>query len=352
MLDDYQIITVNKSNTSLNRQIDELLTRSKIRRDENLEYTCAMVDDDFNVIATGSYFSTTLRCLAVNCHFKGQGLLNKIVTHLVNKLFDIGRTHLFIFTKAENEIMFKDLSFHTIAKVKNDYVFMENKKTGFEEYLSELKEQSPLLGEDKVQSAIVMNANPFTLGHLYLVEQASKSSDLVHLFVLSEDVSIFPYDIRWKLIEDGVRHLNNVVIHPTNSYLISSATFPSYFQKDSIEVIKSQAALDLLLFKKIATTLNITHRFVGEEPYSVVTNEYNKVMLELLNNEVFQLTIVPRLIKADTTVSASTVRQAIHDEDWSLVQSLVPDSTYHFLTSTFGESVVSTIQQSNDLLHY
>lgn len=43
-------------------QIDTLLECEGIRRDKNLDYICAMYDDDYRVIATGSCFGNTLRC--------------------------------------------------------------------------------------------------------------------------------------------------------------------------------------------------------------------------------------------------------------------------------------------------
>ncbi|EFA28598.1 ABC transporter, ATP-binding protein, partial [Haemophilus influenzae HK1212] len=37
--------------------------------------------------------------------------------------------------------------------------------------------------------SIVMNANPFTLGHRYLIEQALQQCDHLHLFIVGEDAS-------------------------------------------------------------------------------------------------------------------------------------------------------------------
>ena len=42
----------------------------------------------------------------------------------------------------------------------------------------------------------MMNANPFTLGHLHLVERAASENDTLHLFILSEEAGPIPFLIR------------------------------------------------------------------------------------------------------------------------------------------------------------
>ena len=127
-------------------------------------------------------------------------------------------------------------------------------------------------------AALVMNANPFTLGHLYLTERASAENDTVHLFMVSEDASLIPFKVRRRLITEGTSHLDNIIYHDSGPYIISSATFPSYFQKDMDAVIESHAKLDLVIFTKIAHALGIGRRYVGEEPHSRVTGIYNQIM--------------------------------------------------------------------------
>lgn len=120
-------------------------------------------------------------------------------------------------------------------------------------------------------AALVMNANPFTLGHQYLAETAAAACDTLHLFVVSEDASLVPFAVRKKLVAEGVKHLPNVILHDSGPYIISNATFPSYFLKDEAAVIDGHARLDLAVFTRIAKALNITARYVGEEPTSQVT---------------------------------------------------------------------------------
>ena len=152
------------------QKVDILLEQEGIRRDTNLDYICAMFDDDLNIIATGSCFGNTLRCLSVDHHYQGNGLLNEIVTHLINIQFERGNTHLFLYTKPDTAKFFKDLGFYEIARADKQIVFMENKKDGFSNYLKNLEKPD---SEFQTTAALVINANPFTLGHQYLVEKAA-----------------------------------------------------------------------------------------------------------------------------------------------------------------------------------
>ena len=155
---------------------------------------------------------------------------------------------------------------------------MENRPDGFERYLRGLK-AARTTGKS---AAVVMNANPFTRGHQYLVEKAAAACDTLHLFIVSEDASLVPFAVRKKLVAEGVKHLPNVVLHDSGPYIISNATFPSYFLKDEAAVIDGHARLDLAVFTKIAKALNITARYVGEEPTSQVTGLYNQIMSQQL----------------------------------------------------------------------
>ena len=120
--------------------------------------------------------------------------------------------------------------------------------------------------------SIVMNANPFTNGHRYLVETASRQCDQLHVFVLSADASEFPADVRLDLVTKGCEDLYNVYVHGSSDYLISHATFPDYFLKDKASGSEKAVELDLKIFGKYyQKTFGITHRFVGEEPFSKIT---------------------------------------------------------------------------------
>ena len=348
-MSDYTITQINPSDKYGNRLVNELLTAEGIRRDANLDYTCGMYDDEMNLIATGICFGNTLRCMAVSHTHQGEGLMNSIVSHLIEVQFSRGNTHLFLYTKCDSARFFGDLGFYEIARINGQIVFMENKRTGFSGYLNSLekqKESAPRV------AALVMNANPFTLGHQYLVEKAASENDILHLFIVSEDASLVPFSVRKKLVMEGTAHLKNIRYHDSGPYIISNATFPSYFQKDEQAVIKSHAMLDLTVFTKIASALGINRRYVGEEPTSLVTGIYNQIMSEKLPENGIECVIVPRKENKGAVISASTVRQALKEENWPLLAELVPETTLNYFKSPDARPVIDKIQASENVIHY
>ena len=339
-----------------NKRILQLLNAEGIKRDRNLDYTCAAYDSDYNIIGTGSCFGNTLRCLAVSHEHRGEGLTNKIISHLIQYQFERGNYHLFIYTKYTTYHLFKDLGFYEIVRIKDQIVFMENKKTGFSDYLNELKKNNinNIDHNKKKVAAIVMNANPFTLGHQYLIEKASQENDILHLFIVSEDKSIVPFKVRKQLIKEGTKHLTNIIYHDSGPYIISSSTFPSYFQKDEKDVIESHANLDIEIFAKIAKALDINVRYVGEEPTSLVTGIYNQLMIKKLPENGIQCVVVPRMTnkEGNEVISASDVRKAIKEGQFEKMKNMVPECTYKFFMSEEGKDVVNKIKQSDDIKHY
>ena len=360
---DYTVSEIPFSDTRGNQQMDALLRREGIRRDRNLEYSCGIFDENINLIATGSFFQNTLRCLAVSSLHQGEGLMNQIVSHLVSIQAERGNTHLFLYTKWDSAKFFSDLGFYEIVGVNKKIVFMENRRTGFLNYLKKLQketDESPVMKKYAASSAskplriasIVMNANPFTLGHQYLTEQACCQNDIVHLFMVSENSSLIPFSIRKRLIMEGTAHPSNIIYHDSGPYMISNATFPSYFQKDSHAVMESHAFLDLSVFSKIAHALSIQNRYAGEESHSEVTSIYNQIMKDRLPEYGIQCTVLPRKKIDNEIVSASFVRQAIKDNNQSLLEKFLPDTTLAFFKSPEAAQVIRQISACKNVLQH
>ena len=347
-MSEYSISQIYPSDKKSLSQIDALLQKEGITRDGNLDYICAMEDESGEIIATGSCFGCTLRCFAVSSEHQGEGLLNEIISHLMDVQYTRGNMHLFLYTKVNSAKFFGDLGFHEIARVDGTLVFMENRKIGFPSYLKNLEKTK----KDGVSAALVMNANPFTLGHQYLVETAAKNCDTLHLFVLSEDASLVPFSVRKKLVKEGTAHIPNVVLHDSGPYIISSATFPSYFLKDEAAVIDGHARLDLAVFSKIAQALNVTERYVGEEPTSQVTGLYNKIMAQELPKAGIVCHIIPRKEVGGKAISASTVRLALQNGDWETLKILVPPTTLDYFTSPEAAPVLERIRRAGNVVHY
>lgn len=361
-MSEYAISQIYPSDRRANTQINELLLAEGIRRDANLDYTCGMYDEEMNIIATGSCFGNTLRCMAVSNAHQGEGLMNQIVTHLISIQFERGNTHLFLYTKCNSAKFFGDLGFYEIARIDGQIVFMENRKTGFTSYLEKLKketEQSEVFRQfscnDSAKTkiaALVMNANPFTLGHQYLVEKAASENDILHLFIVSEDQSLVPFSVRKKLVLEGTAHLKNIIYHESGPYIISNATFPSYFQKDADAVMESHANLDLTIFVRIAQTLGINYRYVGEEPNSQVTGIYNEIMAKKLPENQIACKIIPRKEANGSVISASTVRTALKSGKMELLKTLVPETTLRYFQSEEAAPVIEKIKATQNVVHH
>ncbi len=347
-MSEYTISQVRPTDRRALAQIDALLKQEGISRDANLDYTCAMYDEDYQIVATGSCFANTLRCFAVSSAHQGEGLLNQVITHLMDIQYQRGNLHLFLYTKINSAKFFHDLGFYEIARVDDTLVFMENRKNGFSDYLADLSQTK----REGTSAALVMNANPFTLGHQYLAETAASRCDTLHIFIVSEDASLVPFSVRKRLVLAGTSHLPNVICHDSGPYIISNATFPSYFLKDEEAVIKSHARLDLIIFSRIAEALSVTCRYVGEEPFSQVTGIYNQIMADQLPAAGIDCVILPRKQSGDKPISASYVRQLLQKRNFESLKLLVPDSTLDYFKSEEAKPVMDRICQTENVVHY
>ena len=212
----------------------------------------------------------------------------------------------------------------------------ENEDEHLREYKRKLKtfyraELAPKVG------AIVMNCNPFTLGHRYLAEQALKRCDRLVVFVVEEDKSVFPFAERFKLVKENLADLKNVSVLPSGEFIISSRTFTEYFNKESLQERKIDTTLDVTIFAdKIAPCLNISVRFAGEEPFDAVTRQYNENMARLLPQYGIEFVELPRLKAGGTPISASEVRRLAEARDFAKLKRLVPKKTLSFLQVFFG----------------
>lgn len=326
---------------------EALLEREGIRRDRHLDYTVGLYDEEDRLVATGSCFADTLRCLAVDGARRGEGLLGRIVSHLVELLMEQDRPRLFLHTRSDRTPFLSGLGFYEVVR-RDGISLMENRRDGFEKFLRDLSGSAP----PGRSAALVMNANPFTLGHRFLVERAAAENDSVHLFVVSDDVSLVPFEDRFALVKAGCDGLGNVALHRTEGYMISQAVFPSYFLKDEDAAVTAQARLDAALFERIASVLGVTRRYVGEEPFSRVTRLYNEVMALGLPNAGIELVVVPRLERDGRAVSASEVRRRIKEGDVEAVRPLVPPATYDYFFTERGREAVRRIRSASEVVHH
>ena len=312
-------------------EIRDFLDQNGLKYDEGIHFSLCFVEDK-RIIASGSLDGNVLKCIAVSGDYQEMGLTAQIVSGLVNEAARSGIFHLFLFTKPENESIFGSLGFYTIAAT-SESLLMENKKNGIKHFVNSLY-TIPVNKTQGLTGAIVMNCNPFTKGHQYLIETAAQQCALLHIFVVSEDRSAFPPDVRYRLVKDGISFLSHVRVHQTGPYLVSAASFPEYFLKDSISPQAINAQLDLTIFAEhFAPALGIQCRFVGTEPSDPVTAAYNRQMQEFLPRHGIKVREIERILIHGTPVSASRVRQLIAESRLEEVRDLVPASTYQYLCS-------------------
>lgn len=339
----YALSVIEKNDAYSNRCMDGLLEAEGIRRDRNLDYSCGIFDDG-ELIAAGSCFENSLRCLAVSHEHRGEGLINQLVGHLTEVQLQRGNSHFFVYTKKSTALFFKDLGFYPVAET-GSVSFLENKRGGFRRFCRSL---APSLRPGR-RAAVVMNANPFTLGHRALVEKAASENEQVHVFVLSEDKSLFPFRHRFALVQQGLEYLPNVVVHETGSYMISSATFPGYFLRDDREIMTAHAELDATVFCALAQQLGLTSRYLGEEDPASTTGLYNRVLSRVLPESGIDCVIVPRLTYEGTAISAGAVRKALQEGDMETLRPLVPASTWQYLRSENAKPVIHKIMEQTNV---
>lgn len=337
----YEACEIRKSDRRALAEVDALLRREGLCRDENLDYTCGIYDDEETLIATGSCFQNTLRCFAVDGAHRGEGLLNTLVSHLVTDRFSRGYSHLFVYAKPESAGLFETLGFFEIARVERSLVFLENRRTGFTDYCAALAREG---GMPAHAAAIVLNANPFTLGHRFLVERAAAEAGAVHLFLVSEDVSAVPFGVRKRLVLAGTRDIPGVIHHDSGPYCISNATFPSYFLKGEAAVVREHARLDAAVFERIASALGIEWRYLGSEPFCKTTAAYLAVLQEELPKAGVACVVVPRRACDGIAVSATAVRQCLIDGDFAALRALVPKATYDYWISDEAQPVLTRMR--------
>ena len=291
--------------------------------DEGVDFTAALIEDD-EIIATGSLDGATLKCIAVSPMHQGEDLSARILTELRREALNRGEKQLMLFTKPGNEAMFRPFGFHPLVRTA-DCLLMEDRRDGLSRYIAGLTRPDT----DVETGCIVCNCNPFTNGHRFLIETAAKQVSALHVFVLSEKKSLFPPELRLKLVREGCQDLKNVFVHETGPYMVSSATFPSYFIKDKARVDEIYCELDVKLFgEKIAPALRITRRFVGTEPICPVTRFYNGQLKARLPGYGIELIEIPRRECGGEAISASRVRALMAEGNIEAIRPLVPEITY------------------------
>lgn len=326
------------------KRVKDFLKEFDLSLDDDVDLTLVAVEDD-EIIGTCSAAKNIIKGFAVSRDYQSEGVASKLLTKIQNILFDKGIYETFIFTKPENKSIFEGLGYRFVEG-NSDVVLLEGGAANVQKYVRDMFLKSDL--DDGEKAALVMNCNPFTLGHKYLIEIAAKENERVVVFIVEENKSLFPFDVRLELVKKGVEDLKNVTVIPGGKYIISSATFPSYFLRKEDDRLRAYTRLDAAIFGRyIAKEFNIKRRYVGTEPYCPVTNAYNNALMDILPNFGIEVKIVERLMKDNVAVSASFVRNLIKQGKLEDTKKFVPESTYEFLISKEAEDIIEKIKRSD-----
>lgn len=342
-----ELIQLNPSIPRQRRRIEQFLGDNGLRLDD-VDYYAALVDETTDeIVAGGGLKGGVIKCVAVADGHKGEAVANQIVSHLIAHANADGHQCVKLFTKPQNQKMFESMSFRLLAEAPKA-ILMETGIGGIKRYSEELESEKGKVKSEKSNGKlhhlnpstpqpimppsgiIIMNCNPFTLGHRYLIEQAAQQVETLYILVVREDCSMFGYDERKAMIVRGVAHINNVVVCDGSEYSISATTFPTYFLKSLSDASDTQMTLDIDLYRRhIAPALGATVRFVGTEPDDPLTRRYNELMKSMLPD----VREVARLQQSGVAVSASRVRKAIVENHLALAARFVPPTTVPYIVA-------------------
>ena len=316
----------------------KLIEQQELRYEKNFDTQFGCFEDR-QLVATAARDRNVLKMFAIDPLFQGSSLLGELISALIQNGYQAGYKSFFVFTPPTSAASFQACNFRLL--VNHHKACLLEFGNGLKQYLEVHKEQVRA-GNN---GAVVVNCNPFTLGHQYLIETAAAQVDHLYIFVVREDSSFFPFNVRFRLVEQGVAHLDNVTILDSGDYAVSGVTFPSYFLKADDNSQSLQMELDLLLFAKhLAPFFNIGTRFIGTEPYCRTTRTYSEVMQQLLPSFHLRVQQLDRCEAADEVVSAFRVRQAWRKDAYETIRQLVPETTIAYLQSEEGHELQKKLE--------
>lgn len=332
---------INKRNNFEIKEIWDFLQKYKV--DYDSPDMTVVVRDKGTIIGTGSVDGKVMKYMFIDDEYKGQGILPKIYNMLLSYLLEQNVLEHFIFTKPENEAIFKGLGLKKVLNTSR-VLLLEG---GFESYSSWIKSIKDQLDLSKgLRGAIVSNCNPMTKGHKYLMDYAKDKVDELIIFIVEEDESLFPTRVRYNIVKNEYKDDPKVKVFLGGPYIISQATFPTYFIKKLDETTEIYTELDANIFaQKIAVDLDIDIRFVGDEPIDRLTNEYNNMLLKSTENMKMRLEKIDRIKDNSEYISASKVRRLLKENKIEDAYKMLTESSIEFLNSQEGQNLIKKIQE-------
>lgn len=325
-------------------EVRDFLRKNNLNFDEECDYTIVLRNSNDEILATVSKTKNILKCFAIDESLRGEGVSGTLITEILNRMFDEGYDSSLVFTKVDNLDLFKNMGYKEI--VSTDKVsLLEIGVNTIDKTIEQIKEEYNLSDNTVNRSMIVMNCNPFTLGHKYLIETASQESEEVIIFIVEEDKSVFPFKVRYNLVKSGCAHLKNVKVIPGTKYVISSATFPNYFLKKSDDSLIEYTKLDVTIAgRKFCPAFNIKRRYIGEEPFCQMTAKYNESIQEIFPKFGVEVKVIKRKEQDNRAISATEVRKCLSEGKFEKLKGLVPEVTYDFLVSQDAKDIIEKLK--------
>lgn len=319
----YYVDKIIKGSSSETALSEFLLERDVIYEDLDSSY---IIRDAGEIIATVSVKKNLIKFFFIDDKYQGEGLATELINSALEDIIAKEYRSYFVFTKAKNENIFTSLSMDTIEKTE-DVVLLEGGFFKYKDWIEIIKKD---LDKDEY-NAIVMNANPLTLGHEYLVDKALENDRDLIIFVLEEDASYFSTKDRYEIVKKHYQDNNRVHVYKSGPYIISRATFPTYFLKKDTDKLKVYTELDAKIFaRRIAKDLNIKKRYFGTEPIDKVTEKYNKMMKKILSEYGIATEFIERKTIDGEVISASKVREC-YENDFSTCKKYLSSDVYELL---------------------
>jgi [citrate (pro-3S)-lyase] ligase len=323
------------------REARDLIEAQGLRFEPGFDDLAGLYEDG-KLIACGARAGYVLKMVAIDPGHQGTDALGSLMTRLVLSGLAAGQETLFVFTRPQNAASFEALNFRLL--VTHGSAALLERGPGLEAYLDAHRAQVPADPHGH-HGAVVLNGNPFTLGHLHLVTSASRQVDHLFVFVVREDQSSFPFEARLAMAAAATGHLDNVTVLDTSRYAVSAGTFPSYFLKELDGAALAQMQLDLRLFaQRLAPPFRIRTRFVGAEPLCATTAAYNRTMAEVLGEHGLRYVELPRLEADGAPISATRVRKAFAADDQQTLAALVPPATLAYLQSEPARAIAEQLR--------
>lgn len=308
MISEFEICQLSLHDRRSRKKVEDFLALNELRLDEVDSYYGIFRLEEEEILAGGGLKRDIIKCVAVREELREEHLFNMLVSHLMSVAREEGHFSCKVYTKPKNLAIFQSLGFKLIAQ-SPQALFMENSLTELNRYKAHLAKASDRHKGER-RGLIIMNANPFTKGHRYLVETAAAQVDQLFVVVVKENRSMFDYKYRLEMVESGCADIANAHVLEGSDYQISEATFPTYFLKQVTDATDEHIRLDLdVCLRHIVPSLGITHRFVGSEPTDKLTARYNELMHEVLEPQGVEVVEVERLTLKDMVINASRVRQ-------------------------------------------